>query len=365
MVPSVMLRFLARLVAVLCAIAFVFLTIAAVFAFAIGTRFMQARTYANALIRDHFYAKVPGIVADLAVHGAKAEQAASRGAENDALAMVAQLTPADWNSLFGAFAPPEYLQQQTESALEQYLGYLHSDEPVPEIQISLVELRKNLVGPRAEEAYLAMLATKPPCTPEQLLGSGGLPVGCQPPADQLPRVREAFRAAMRQAADQMPAQVNLLAPAAMPGRHTALEVPIKTRHVLVGIEYWAGWSPAVPGALLLLIALFGVRSLRGLLLWWGIPCLLAGIATALLALPLVPLARWLFSTLVVPSLPAQVPGVAVDALFGVITAPLQEMMIIVLKTGGGLAAGGLVCMIAARFCPRPAPPAADAFRSAS
>jgi len=366
MVTAAMLRFLARLIAVLCAIAFVFLTVGAVFVFALGTRFLQAGTYASALSREQFYAKVPGIVADLVVHGSKVVPAASRGAEGDAVAMVAQLTPSDWDSLFGAAAPPDYLQQQTESALDQYFAYLHSEEAVPTIQISLAELRKNLVSPRAEQAYLAMLATKPPCTPQQLQESGGLPVGCQPPADQLPRVREMFRSAMRQAADQIPDKVNLLEHAAVAGGHTPLEVTIQTRHVLVRIEYWAAWSPAVPGALLLLIALCGVRSLRGLLLWWGIPCFLAGIATALLALPSVPLARWLFSAMIVPSLPAHVPAVAVDALFGAITAPLEEILIHALETGGGLAAGGLACMIVARFCRKAAAaaPAAPAFRPA-
>ena len=36
------------------------------------------------------------------------------------------------------------------------------------------------------------------------------------------------------------------------------------------------WTPLLPLLLLGLITLFAVRSLRGLLLWWGVPMLIAG-----------------------------------------------------------------------------------------
>ena len=60
-----MLRFLARLIAVLCAVAFVFAAVGAIFVYSVGTRFLRPQTYAQALGREHFYGRGPGIVAGL------------------------------------------------------------------------------------------------------------------------------------------------------------------------------------------------------------------------------------------------------------------------------------------------------------
>jgi hypothetical protein len=125
---------------------------------------------------------------------------------------------------------------------------------------------------------------------------------------------------------------------------------------LVQLEWLAWWSPAVPAALLLLIAVFAVRSLRGLMFWWGIPCLIAGAAGAILASSTVPAARWISVHVIVLHMPAEVPAAALGAFAGLVRAVVQPVMDAALHTAGILAIGGLVAVIlGAVFKPRPKP----------
>jgi hypothetical protein len=355
-----MLHFLARLAAVLCASAFVFLTVVVVFFHAGGTRFLQAQPYKEALAREQFYARFPEIVADTAVRMARQGQAASAGRTSDASAPLAALTPADWRSLLGVVVPASYIQQQVESSLEQGAAFLHSDAPTLSVRISLVELKRRLVSPEAEQAYVGMLQTKPLGTRQQLEEAGGLPVDFRPPAELMPQVLQAFRNGMRSAADSTPDTFDFFALApAQSQTGKAITALVSARGSLQRVERWAHWSPAVPAVLLLLIALLAVRSLRGWLLWWGIPCFLAGAVAAVLALPVAPMTRLAFAYLVEPVLPPQAPAVLVKTLLGLLTGVMQVMMTAALTTSGILAGAGLVCLIAARFC-RPRTPSAPA-----
>jgi hypothetical protein len=349
-----MLRFLARFVAILCAVAFVFFTVPGVFFYAAGTRILQAQTYKDALIRERIYERYPELVADIA------RREAQGGRAQDAAAVaLAQLTPADWRSLLGATVPATYLQQETEHGLDRIVEFLHSDASTPSVPISLAELKQHLVSPEAERAYTDMLQSKPLCTPQQLEDAGGLPVGCRPPPERMPQVLQAFRSAMHSVADTMPDTLDLFAPGfADPGARTRMATLVEARGTLRRIERWAQWSPAVPAALLLLIALFGVRSLRGWLLWWGIPCCLAGSVAAVLAFPVAPITRWVFSSFVVPAVPAEVPPLLAETMFGLVTAVVQEVMTAALTPACIMAAGGLLCMIAARFLKSRAVPVA-------
>ena len=178
----------------------------------------------------------------------------------------------------------------------------------------------------------------------------------------MPRVRQNFRAMMQTAADQIPQSVNLFEK--LNGDGGAVEAnrrlaEMRTR--LLQLEWLAWWSPVVPAALLLLIAVCAVRSFRGWMLWWGIPCLITGAVSAIFALPVVPVGKWIFAHFIVPHLPAEFPTATLDALAGLVMAVLQSVMDAALHTAGALAIGGLVALIlGAVFKSRPTPVAAPA-----
>ncbi len=353
-----MLRFLARFVAVLCAAAFVFLTVGVIFFQAAGTRFLQSPIYKRALLRERVYERFPTLVADTAVKIVRL-RAPMSGDAQEALSLLAQLTPADWQRLAAAIAPAAYVRTQGERALDQLAASLHADNGPLSVQLSLVELKQRLIGPEVAEAYLAVLEARPPATRQQIEQAQGLPPGRRPPDELMPQVREQLHTALRTLADRLPDVYDPFAGGPRLGTERATAALSEAQERLLGVERWARWSPALPALLLLLVALFGVRSLRGWLLWWGLPSFLAGLAAALLALPVVPVTRWVFAVLVTPLFPPESPAAVIEAAFGLMVAVVQEVMTAALISAGVLAGAGLLAMIAASFCrrrvPTPAP----------
>ncbi len=349
-----MLRLLARFVAVCCAIAFVFAAIGVVFFHAAGTRFLQASIYKRALAQQHIYERAPALAADLAVHASRYRTRLPEPAAG-ALEAAAQLTPADWERMFGVVAPASYLRAQGEGGLDQLARSFHAETGPISAKFSLTELKERLVGGPAEEAFAAILQTLPPATTVEIQEAGAVPAGRRPPDAMLSQVRGQFREAMRSLADRLPDTVDPFALGPVPGVGRALAALADAQDTLLAVEQWSRWSPALPAVLLLLIALFGVRSLRGGLLWWGIPCFLAGALAALLALPAVPAARWIFTVVLEPYFPPAAPSAVIEAAFGVITAVVQEIMTAALISAACLGGAGLLCMILAHFCRRKAP----------
>jgi hypothetical protein len=360
-----MLRFLARFCAVVCAVVFVACTIPIIF-FRAGTRLTQPQIYKDVLANEHFYDRLPDLAADTATHaidaGGRGEANRGGAVDHSLVDLLHQMSVADWEMIFGAVLPPSYVRQQAEGALGQFFAWLHSKTAVPVVDISLKEFKQRLAAPETEETYMRILQTKPPCTAAQLQSAGGLPLGCCPSPEEMPRVRQNFRTMAQTAAGQIPQSVNLFEKlngdgAAVEANRRLTEMRIR----ILQLEWLAWWSPVVPAALLLLIAVFAVRSFRGWMFWWGIPCLIAGAVSAIFALPVVPAGKWIFAHFVVPSLPAEVPTGTLDALAGLVMAVLQVVMNAALHTAGALAIGGLVAVIlGAVFKSRPQPVAAPA-----
>lgn len=342
---------LARIVAVICVIAFIFTAICVAFFHAAGTRVSRAKLYKDTLVQEQFYARFPTILTDGVLSAIELESRQAGNSEMKAgLDAAKQLTRADWETIFGAVLPADYVQREIERSIDQFSAFVHSESATLGAGISLVDLKKRLAGLEAETAYTKILIGKPPCTDQQMRDSEGLPIGCRPSPEQMPQVLENFRKVMALAADEIPNEID-------PFKHVReLDGPerrnaafAKVRLWIARIELWATWSPAVPAALLALVALFAARSIRGLLLWWGVPCFIAGLVTVVFAFPSVRLARWIFKVFVVPMFPPDVPAATFEVFFGVMTGVVQQVLSAALSSGGILVGCGLVAMILARF----------------
>ncbi len=352
-----MLRFLARVVALLGAILFVPVAVATLFFQAAGTRLAQASTYKEMLDREQFYAKAPAVLAETVSRAVETGLAAKNDADATAgaSALLHQLKRADLETLLAAVLPPAVLRPQVEGALDQFAGYLHDASARPSVRISLVEFKQRMTGGELEAAYVGLLRRKPAFTAgmaEELL-----PLAYCPTEAQLPPVRERFRQAMSLLADQIPASVDLLDEVVQADRSGNTQAALDyTRLKVQEYEAIARWSPVVPALLLLLILLFGVRSLRGLLLWVGFPCLLAGAFGALLALPSAAGTRWLFSVVIEPQLPPQIPSLLLDTVVGLLTSALEVILHAVLISSAWLGLGGLIAVLLGFLCPRRSAP---------
>ncbi|HLP03693.1 MAG TPA: hypothetical protein VK163_16820 [Opitutaceae bacterium] len=341
-----MLRFLARFLAVVLAALFVVFTVCAVFVRPLGTQMLDAQTYKRVLLEKQLAERLPEVVAETigkaAATSRKPGEAVERSGD-DVGSMLGEFTETDLKTLIAAALPADYVRAQSESMLDQFFAYVHSEATRPTVKLSLVDLKQRLSGGVVEDAYIRVLQTKPPCSGELR----SLPTDCCPPAEQLPVLRERFREMIAPAVNEMPDSVDLFADRGSQHAETVFAKLAKVRDRVRVLAVVARWSWAVSVLLLAGVAVFAVRSLRGLLLWWGVPCLIAGGLAALFALPGAGAGDWFFQLVIAPSMPPDVPVLAVQTIVGLITALVQVVLGAAMKAAAWLALGGLAAVVLA------------------
>ncbi|RPI33660.1 MAG: hypothetical protein EHM70_05315 [Chloroflexota bacterium] len=285
-----------RLVAILIAILFVAAVSAALLAVNLERQLSNPETYKQALVEQDLYARLPAILA---------EQVSANGQANPAgLPVILQsLTQADWETIFARLTTPEGRQVEIESVVDRFFAYLNTSEPQLNARISLSELKTRLASEEGLAAFIEILQRQPACTDEQMLQiattvlTGGdlnaIPV-CNPPPELLTQVTPLIQAQLvNVAANVIPGEIDLAQ--AIQGRQSspAEDPAANFRLSYQRARLYAGLTLLAPIFLILLVTVFAVRSFKGLLLWWGIPILAAGLAGILLALSVVPLLSWI------------------------------------------------------------------------
>lgn len=108
-------------------------------------------------------------------------------------------------------------------------------------------------------------------------------------------------------------------------------------------------SLVVPGVLLLLIGVFGVRSFRDLLRWWGIPLLIAGLVALVISVLSMPLFNWFLRTYVEGQIPGYLSQEFVDFGFEVGRSTIRSYVKAVTLQAGGIALVGLAATTISAF----------------
>lgn len=342
-----MMRFLARFLAVVLAAAFVVATVVVVFVRPLGTRLLAPQAYKEVLREKQVAERLPALAAETIAKaaGAARTNATAGSADADFAGFLSGFEQADMETLLGAVLPADYVRGQLDGAIDQFFGYVNSDAARPSVKLSLVDLKRRLSGGVLEDAYVKVLQTKPPCA----TNTGVLPAACCPPAERLPEVRERFREMIAPAVKELPDSVDLFAvrDGGQADRVFAMVGQVRGRlRIYATLARW-GW--VVPVVLLLGVAVFAVRSLRGLLLWWGVPCLVAGGVALMCALPGAALGDLFFQWLIKPQLPAEVPTQAVETVFDVAMGVVLVVLGAALKAATYLALGGGVAVVLALF----------------
>ena len=269
----------------------------------------------------------------------------------DSMAFMNNLTPEDWQRLISALLPPADLQEMTEEALDQVFAFLNGD--VDSAKISLVGLRDRLSGQAGQEVIEILLAAQPPCTEEQLAqlaadvsgGEGNL-VLCQPQAEDtdalMIHMLERFDALVA----EMPDEAELIKPpspsAPSNGGGPLGDDPLAVlRYLHRGV--WFGLL--IPLGLLLLVTIFGVRSRKGWLRWWGIPMFLAGLIALSLGIAAAPALDWAWVSYIADKIPplfsASISGVAHELANSMVRELAQWIML----GGGAVVLLGLAAII--------------------
>jgi hypothetical protein len=198
------------------------------------------------------------------------------------------LSEQDWQAVLTSLLPPDWLKAQSEKVIDQVYADLQSGNR-SSITISLTDLKTRLKGSEGLDAVTRLIDAQPGCTLDQLAELvglidpsqplKGLPV-CRPPDQIVSALSPGIQAVLGLLADQIPDRYALT----NSGLNGAAQDPLASpRDVLSTMKTITLVAFLVPVLLLALVALCAARSARGLLIWLGVPMLLAGAAGALLS----------------------------------------------------------------------------------
>lgn len=300
-----------RFIAVLFAIAFVICAPIGVLAFNIDRAFLSAPHLMQQADEVDFYSGIGQLVSTQL-----------RSADDGGLA---QLPDAEIDHLVAAIVPREVVRPVVETAVTETVAFARGERE--EVVVSMAAFKHELQT-RFPEALLALVATKPVCASRNEYGS----YTCRPrPADQAEYEARVRDGAVRAWAEVPDSRIFI----------SAESMSSEQREAIFAFNVVVKYAPWVALGLLGLIAFFAVRGVRGLLLWLGVPLMVAGLFTV---------GCWLLSSIGSDEIVRTIqedsdPGnVAVLPLFQAIFADfVRSLMIwagIIAVTGFGMTIGG-------------------------
>jgi len=320
------------------ALLFIITGVLALFFFNIERKAFSSVTYKQAFESQHLYERMPEVLA-IALSTSIAE-----APEVDIFLKL--ITPEQWGASISSILPPEELRILADDVLDSTFDYLNGKTDA--ISISLLPFKQHMAGPAGVEAVKQILRAQPECTAEQLTQmavsafTGGGLILCSPPAEALQIMSPLIETQLQVLSSVFPDQVTLFSSI----DRDPSEDP---RPRLNGIRLVMKLTPILPLVLLLVIALFTVRSLRDWLLWWGWPLLITGGISLLTALFASPLLTWILRRLIQSQGAGFMPLILATTLAETAGAITRQILTPVTIEGFVLALLGRVMVVVAVF----------------
>jgi hypothetical protein len=333
-------RTLGQFLAALCAILFVISTVLVLVIFNIERKAFSSATYKQAFEDQRLYERMPAILATtLTTYLVES---------GITMPFLQVLTVEDWQTNIAVLLPPEELKAMANNALDATFDYLNGRSS--SAVISLLPVKTQLAGEPGLQLVLQILRRQPACTAEQLtqmaLGFfGGQIALCNPPEQALGLMMPFVQSQLQTITTLFPNELTLI-----PG--TASGTPDDPRLKLNAARSAVTLTLFLPGLLLFAIAVFAVRSLRDLFMWWGGPLVTAGIISVLVALLGAPLIGGILQVLIQNQGSFFIPPVLAAALGETATAVVRQMLSPVVIEGLIIAAIGVGMLIIAIIVPR-------------
>ncbi len=328
---------LGKFLAAICAVLFVISAVIVLLLFNIERKAFSAETYKQAFEDQRLYERIPAMLASTLT---------AYIAENpNAIPLLKALTVENWQANLTTLLPPEEMKALANNALDSTFDYLN--DKTDSAVISLVPVKTHLAGESGLQVVRQFLNLQPPCTTEQLtqmaLGLlGGQIALCNPPEEAVGLMAPFIQAQLQAMTALIPDQV-----AFIPG--TLSNTPNDPRLKLNLIRSAIKLTPFIPILFLFGIAIFGIRTLRNWLIWWGWPFLLAGATSALVALVGSPLVGWILQLLIQNQGTILIPPVLAASIGETTGAVARQMLALVVAEGLLLALLGLAMVIASLF----------------
>jgi len=288
----------ARFFAVMFAICFVILTTIILVSVTLELTLFNPETYKRALIEENVYQRLPSLFADQLIYTFEnraclddpsqcfEEGEEPSSGERNPPAYFQNLSTDDWKHIFSVLITPAWVQEQTESLIDQISNFLDTDQPELTLTVSLEDFKTRLAGEEGMQLFEYIVQAQPPCTLEHLVTIAGMILSgdlndipaCAPPPEVVSQLSPLIHSLLGEVVATMPDQVEITHlqqnELAYPDSQYTL---FDFRTSLKWARFATRLSLFIPFMLLFLILVLGVRSLKGWLLWWGIPLCITGL----------------------------------------------------------------------------------------
>ncbi len=276
-------------------------------------------------------------------------------ANSSQMGFTNNLTAEDWQALITILFPGNDLQFLTENSLDQVFAYLNGDADTA--RVSLVQMKKQLTGQAGLDAITLLLNAQPPCTQEQLAqmttvisgGNGDFEL-CKPAKEKLADLLPAMQEQLNAVVARLPDKAVLIKPPS-PSDSSGGGGPFEKnpRTTLRILHQGLRLSPLLPLGLLILVALFAVRSLKGWLRWWGIPMLISGLIALSIAIIALGGLEWVWITYIVAKFPPYISPDMTDLVHRLVRLLAQDLVKGIMVEAGLIGAFGLAAFVGSFF----------------
>jgi len=331
-VLTAIFKFIIRLVAVFLALLTIVTTIAVLLLLSIDHTILNPHISKQGFVKNKVYERLPAITIGefslvksmFAVRCADRPQACPI----ETIALLNGLSSEQWEALIIYALPEDELQTMTESTLDEALSYFRGE--TDSVQMPLAPLKARLIGQSGEELTALLLGSQPSCSTEQLAQIkavninmvGVPPIFCSTTGEMQIQLSAELQRRLKNVSAELPDNAIII-------KSPSPSIPVSLHRffgkdrqsALQKINTALPNAPLLPFALLLLVTLFAVRSLRGWMRWWSVPIFIAGLMMVVFSVVLFFMFDQLWTKYVLHELP---PLLASD--FGEITQDVARTL---------------------------------------
>ena len=370
--PMKILSACARLLAGFFAILFIITALISLLLINAERHFVDPELYKRVLLEERVYDSLPQLLSTQISAGMTYNPCAedpsacegedvSEGDEGGPPDYFKNMDAEQWELLLEEILSANWLQAQTESVIDQLFVFLDSDDPTPNITISLADIKSRLMGRNGVETVLKIFEAQPTCTQDQPReitnsfesdGSGAELLSCRPPQDLLDQYLTTMEETLNEVIKSLPDEVALgenFMDSDLDEEIETDEYEIQVGKTLRRVRTYMRLSPIVPVGFLLLIAVFGVRSYRELLRWWGIPLLLTSLIALVFSILSMPIFNWVLKTFVEFQIPGYFSSEFVGLGFDIGSSVIRSLVKAITIQAGIFSLGGILMIVASAF----------------
>jgi hypothetical protein len=289
-VLTAIFKFIARLIAIFLALLTIVATITVLLLLSIDHTILNPGTSKRAFIKNKVYERLPAVTARefSLVKGLFANRCTEtpQSCPIETMTLLNGLSTKQWEASVIHLLPEDELQTITESALDEAISYFRGETNT--VQLPLAPLKVRLTDQPANELTALLLSSQPACTAEQqaqikvvaLNEVGVPPIFCSATGEIQLQLSAELQRRLKLISVELPETVTIIkrpSPSMPPSLRRFLGEDWQT--ALQKLNMGLSNAPLLPFALLVLLALFAVRSLRGWMRWWGVLIFLAGLIT--------------------------------------------------------------------------------------